>query len=292
MTMNNAFKELFDPIRAEEDLKERTRAFLARETRSYAKAPAARHGYPVCAAACACLLFLLLGGRWLYFTPTAEISMDINPSIELSVNRFDRVIAVTGFNEDGRVLSRELDVKYKDYAQAVEQVLRHDSVAALLSCGEEMSITVVGPDGQQSAKLLSGVERCTAGRSNIDCYSARPEEAAAAHEAGLSCGKYRAFLELQRLDPDITPEAVRGMTMREIRDLISRLSAGSGSDLPTSGGWGNGHHGNGGQGNSTPRGGGNGCHGAATEAASDSALSAPKEMRIVPCAYSSGIPIA
>lgn len=266
--MNNAFKELFGPIRAEEDLKERTKAFLAGETRSYAKTPAARRRYPAYAAACACLLFLLLGGRWLYFTPTAEISMDINPSIELSVNRFDRVIAVTAFNEDGQELSRELDVKYKDYAQAVEQVLHHDSVAALLSVGEVMSITVVGPDGQQSAKLLSGVEACAAGQSNIDCYSARPEEAAAAHEAGLSCGKYRAFLELQRLDPDITPEAVQGMTMREIRDLIDRLSAGSDDDVPSSvGGWGNGHHGSGGQGNgsqgnpASSGGNGNGYHG-------------------------------
>ena len=272
MTMNNAFKELFSPIRAEEELKERTKAFLAQKTGNYAKAPAARRGYPVYAAACACLLFLLLGGRWLYFTPTAEISMDINPSIELSVNRFDRVIAVTAFNEDGQELSRELDVKHLDYAQAVEQVLTHDSVAALLSGGEVMSITVAGQDAQQSAKLLSGVESCAAGRSNIDCHSARPEEAAAAHEAGLSCGKYRAFLELQRLGPDITPEDVQGMTMREIRDLIVSLSAG-GDDAPSSGGsdeaisggddtpssgesWGNGQQG-GGQGN----GGGNGYHG-------------------------------
>ena len=275
MTMNNAIKELFGPIRAEEDLKERTRAFLARETRGYAKAPAARRWYPAYAAACACLLLLLLGGGWLYFTPTAEISMDINPSIELSVNRFDRVIAVTAFNEDGQELSRELNVKHLDYAQAVEQVLRHDSVAALLSGGEMMSITVVGPDGQQSAKLLSGVEACAAGQSNIDCYSARPEEAAAAHEAGLSSGKYRAFLELQRLDPDITPEDVRGMTMREIRDLIDRLSAGGddnapsgGDDTPsTGGGWGSGHHGGGGQGTggqgnpASGGGNGNGYHG-------------------------------
>ena len=267
MTMNNAIKELFGPIRAEEGLKERTREFLARETRSYAKAPAARRGYPAYAAACACLLFLLLGGGWLYFTPTAEISMDINPSIELSVNRFDRVIAVTAFNEDGQELSRELDVKYKDYAQALDQVLHHDSIAALLSAGEVMSITVVGPDGQQSAKLLSGVEACTAGQSNIDCYSARPEEAAA-HEAGLSCGKYRAFLELQRLDPDTTPEDVQGMTMREIRDLIDRLSAGGDDDVPSSGsGWGNGHHGSGGQDNGSQGnpasigGNGNGYHG-------------------------------
>ena len=264
MTMNNAFKELFGPIRAEEDLKERTRAFLARETGNCARAPAVRRGYSACAAACACLLLLLLGGRWLYFTPTAEISIDINPSIELSVNRFDRVIAVTAFNEDGRVLSRELDMKHKDYAQAVEQVLHHDSVAALLSVGEVMSITVVGQDGQRSAKLLSGVETCVAGQGNIDCYSVRPEEAAAAREAGLSCGKYRAFLELQRLNPDITPEAVQGMTMREIRDLIDGLSAGGDDDPSSVGGWGNGRHGSGGQSNgqSDPAsGGGNGYRG-------------------------------
>ena len=154
--------------------------------------------------------------------------------------------AITGFNEDGQALSDALDVKYKNYAQAVEQILHHDSVTALLSGGEVIAITVVGPDGQQSAKLLSGVKTCAAGQGNIDCYSAQPEEADTAHEAGLSCGKYRAFLELQLLDPDVTPEAVQGMTMREIRDMIDRLSSDSGSDSPPSGSWGNGHHGNGG----------------------------------------------
>lgn len=246
MTMNKAMKELFGPVRAEEDLKDRTRARLAERTRGYTRTPAKRRGYPAYAAACACLALALLGGRWLYFTPTAAISMDINPSIELSVNRFDRVIAVTGFNEDGQKLSNELDVKYRNYAQAVEQILRHDSITALLSVGEVMAITVAGPDEQQSAKLLSVVEACAAGRGNIDCHSARPEEVAAAHEAGLSCGKYRAFLELRRLDPDVTPEAVQGMTMREIRDRIGRLSSGGGRDSPPSGGWGGGHHGNGG----------------------------------------------
>lgn len=242
MTMNNALRNLFGPIRAEEDLKDRTRAFLAERTRGYTKRAAAKRRYPAHAAVCACLALVLLGGRWLYFTPTAEISIDINPSIELSVNRFDRVISVTGFNEDGRELSHELHVTYKNYAQAVEQILHHESITALLSAGEVMEITVAGPDRQQSAELLSGVKTCTAGQGNINCYSARPEEAAAAHEAGLSCGKYRAFLELQRLDPDITPEAVQGMTMREIRDMIGLLSSDGGSDAPQPGSWGDGHH--------------------------------------------------
>lgn len=244
MTMNKALKELFSPIRAEEALKDHTKAFLAERTREYAKAGAKGRGYPAWAAVCVCLLLALLGGRWLYFTPVAAISIDINPSIELSVNRFDRVIAVTALNEGGQALSSALDIKYKPYGQALEQILGQDSVAALLSGGEVMAITVAGSDKGRSARLLSGIEACAAGQGNIDCYLARPEEAAAARAAGLSCGKYRAFLELQRLDPDITPEVVEGMTMREIRDRLDCLSS-NGGDLPPSGGCG-GRHGRGG----------------------------------------------
>lgn len=249
MIMNRACKEIFGPIRAEEPLKARTRAFLAEKTRGYARAGAENARRRVRAAACACVLLLLLGGRWLYFTPTAEISIDINPSIELSVNRFDRVLFVNGLNEDGQELSSRLDVKFKPYAEAVEQILNDDGVAALLSGDEIMTITVVGSSGRQSASILSGVETCAAGRRNVDCYAALPEEAAAAHETGLSCGKYRAFLELRLLDPAITPEAVQNMTMREIRERIDRLSAGAGNDIPPYGGQGAGHFGHGGHGN-------------------------------------------
>lgn len=240
MIMNNTFKELFDPIQAEEALKDRTKVFLAQKTQKENK-----RSYHVYAAACACMLLILFGGRWLYFTPTATISVDINPSIELGINRFDRVISVNGFNEDGRELSNALDVKYKNYAEAIESIVNNDSILSLLSGDEIMAITVIGLNGQQSAKILSGVELCTAEQSNTYCYSVRSEEVAAAHETGLSCGKYRAFLELQLLDPDVTPETVQGMTMREIWDLIDRPAADDGED-PSYGNWGNGHHGHGG----------------------------------------------
>lgn len=244
MIMNNIFKELFDPIQAGEELKNRTKAFLAQKTQSYAREK--RRSYHVYAAACACMLLVLFGGRWLYFTPTATISIDINPSIELSINRFDQVISVNGFNEDGRELSNALDIRYKNYAEAVEEIVNDDSILSLLSGDEIMTITVIGSDGQQSAKLLSGVELCTAEQSNTYYYFARREEVAAAHETGLSCGKYRAFLELQLLDPDITPETVQGMTMREIRELTESLAADRENGASTYNDRENGRHGQGG----------------------------------------------
>lgn len=246
MNMNNAFKKLFTPIQAEEGLKERTLEFLAGKTKGYTERKAGKGWYGFCAAACACFLLVLFGGHRFYFTPVAAISIDINPSIEMSINRLGRVIFINGFNEDGWELSDSLDVKYKNYTDAIEQILHDDTIAALLSGNEIMTITVIGPDRQRSEEIFSEVEACAAHRSNTYCYFATSEETAPAHEAGLSCGKYRAFLELQHLDPDITPETVQGMTMREIRELIDRLSDGRGAGTSLYDYRENGHHGHGG----------------------------------------------
>ena len=63
---------------------------------------------------------------------------------------------------------------------------------------------------------------------------------AAAHDIGLTYGKYRAYLAQQALAPDVTPEEVRDMTMRELRDRILTLSPGEEAESGASGphGWG------------------------------------------------------
>lgn len=225
--MNEKLKKTFDQVQAEEELKEKTKEFLLRKTRGYTKTKMGNYGRLL--PAVACLLFLLLGGHWLYFTPTVEISMDVNPSIELGINRFDRVISVNSYNDDGQELMDLLHIKHMDYAEAINQILENEDIVTLLSNDEIMTICVVGPDGAQSSRILSDIESCTAEKRNTHCYYVHSEEAEAAHEMGLSYGKYRAFLEIQALDPDVTVEEIQGMTMREIRDFMDSLSA----DKPT-----------------------------------------------------------
>lgn len=92
-------------------------------------------------------------GSWLYFTPTAAISIDINPSIELEVNRFGRVLSVTGYNDDGRVLADSLPIKHLGYADAAEQVqdmtMRQimDRIAQL-----DPGAAIAPPDGEGHGK--------------------------------------------------------------------------------------------------------------------------------------------
>ena len=49
------------------------------------------------------------------FVPVNIISLDINPSIELGVNRMGYVIDAKAYNEDGEILLDNVDVGYKKY---------------------------------------------------------------------------------------------------------------------------------------------------------------------------------
>lgn len=227
--MNERIKNAFDSIKAEDELKEKTLDYIAAKADAHPRRsfPAAR-----LVPMLACLVLVILAGGWAWFSPSATISVDINPSLELGVNRFDKVVYVIGWNDDGRELASSLDLKYMDYDKALEQIMDSEEISSLLSGDGVMTVAVVGDNETQCGRLLSGVRSCTAGQGNAYCYSASAEELEEAHKLGLSYGKYRAFLELLELDPDISPQQVNSMTMREIWDTIESLSGGKQS-LPS-----------------------------------------------------------
>lgn len=219
--LNDRLRQAFAAVEAEEELKEKTRsAVLARLRRR----PRHRTGWVVAAACC---LLLLLGaglGAKVFFTPVSAISVDINPSLELNVNCFDRVISVEGYNQDGKALAQELNLVFAKYPQALKTLLSNDLVQACLNAGKDLSVYVACDDPQRSEEMLSQVENCVGRGRNIWCHAGDMSQSHSAHSAGLSCGKYQAFLELQALDPSFTPEQAAEMTMQEIRQKIAELS--------------------------------------------------------------------
>ena len=209
----NQFREAFGQIHAEDELRANTKDFLARQINKK-KA----HTFPILKTA---------GGAWLYLTPSAYISIDINPSLELGVNRFDRIVSIEAFNSDGQELAEQLDIRYMDYSEAMEELLSEQTVEAYLENNAVMTVTVAGSDEEKTDQILENVETCTAGHSNISCHSGDMAEMHEAHSEGLSFGKYRAYLELKSLDPSVTPDDIRDLSMREIQDLIDSYSGDS-----------------------------------------------------------------
>ncbi len=226
MTMNDRIKNTFDKIQAEESLKKHTREFLFQQTNGYQnRRPSLAGQWRRFALAAACLIVFLLGagGFGIYFTPTSAVSIDINPSLELEINRFDKVISVKGYNTDGEALASSLDIRHLDYNDALDCILENEEISTLLSENEVLSITVTGSNEIQSRQILADTQAFTASNQNIYCCEGNSHEVETAHEAGMSFGKYQAFQQLQQLDPSVTEQDAQEMTMSEIHHRIHQL---------------------------------------------------------------------
>lgn len=231
--MEHKIREAFDSIHAEENLKETTRTFLLEQTNEYGEKASRNFAYRRAVPVLLSLFLLVIGfgGHRIYFTPTSVISIDMNPSLELGINRFDRVISVEGFQEEGKALAASLSIRHMEYIEALEEIMANERVIEGLSEDEILTISVIGNGGEQNQKMLATIEASTAGHKNTYCYYADTEDVKEAHHTGISYGKYRAFLEVQALDPDITTEDIQEMTMREIHDLTDDHSSGCHDDI-------------------------------------------------------------
>ena len=210
--MNNKIHEAFQQIHAEESLKNNTKVFLREQQKTSARQRSFKYGRA--AFASLCMLFLLIGfGSWrFYFTSAATISIDVNPSLELNVNRFNRVIDVTGYNTDGEKLADSLRLKHMDQ---IQDLLSEDAV---------LTITVAGKNEHQCNTIYSNIKTSAEEHQNTYCYKAEEEDLEKAHHLGLSSGRYQALLKLQSLGYNITADEIKTMTMKEIHDLIHSLS--------------------------------------------------------------------
>lgn len=70
----------------------------------------------IAAAACLCALFV--GGLVVWQTPVGTVRMSINPDVSMEVNRLDRVVSLTGDNDDGV----ELVDGFSYYGRTVDEV--------------------------------------------------------------------------------------------------------------------------------------------------------------------------
>ncbi|MGI6333910.1 MAG: anti-sigma-I factor RsgI family protein [Saccharofermentanales bacterium] len=180
-------------------------------------------------------------------TPVSAISVDANPSLELGVNRFDRIVTVDSYNDDGVDLAALVDLRNLNYFDALDVLLSNQAMQPYVTKDGLVSITVIGSSNQKSEEMFARIRSCEYAKSpNVECHLGSQAEAMAAHEAGMSYGKYRGFLELQVLDSEITAHDIQNWTMRQIRERINELS--DGPNEPSSGNGFGGHGGGAGHG--------------------------------------------
>ena len=201
----NRLKEAFDTVKVREKLKSDTLSSIYERRKVSYK--------PVLAMAFVLLLMLSVGGV-LYMTPVSSISVDINPSLELGVNRFDRVISAKAYNQDGEKLLKEVNVLFKKYDDALLEIVECDYINEFLNNNEVLDISVVN---DESGVMLQRIRDCVGHHDGVHCHGINGDDNA--HKHGLSYGKYNAYMELKEKYGDIDIEDIRDLSMREIHEL-------------------------------------------------------------------------
>ena len=221
--MNNKFQNTFDTIHAPEQLKRATRAHIRRKTFDYGRQVLQYRQHRRRIAACLLSLAMVLSGAGIWFLPATSIGLDINPSLELTVNALDLVIALKGKNEDGLEVAKHLDVTGMPYDEAMQRILISQELAPYLENGSMISISVVGGGSDVHAEEMLSKVVCRAYAlaedENVFYCQTDKDTLFAARASGLCIPRYLAWQHLLEENPDVTAEEVSRMPKDEIRAL-------------------------------------------------------------------------
>lgn len=181
------------------------------------------------AAACVAVICALFGMNTLNATPTAFVDIDVNPSIELQINRYNKVVGAEAYNDDGRSVLDRVSLGGLDYREALEALTADEALGGYLGSDAYVQFSVVSDDKGQEESLTLASEECLASLpAGGSCAAVSSEMRVQAQANGMGCGRYAMAMELMELDPETTLEDCEGLSMRELRDRVESCRNGDG----------------------------------------------------------------
>lgn len=114
------------------------------------------------AASAAAAIVLVSASAWAYFSPYTYVSLDVNPSIEYSVNRFDRVLSASAVNGDGKEILQSLDLNNKTIDEAIKETVDGIKKAGYFEGTDPGGIEIAtSSDDQQKSENLANELKTT-----------------------------------------------------------------------------------------------------------------------------------
>lgn len=180
----------------------------------------AKGGRIAAIAACLALVACLIGGVADFLRPVAYVGIDVNPSVELTLNRFDIVVGTHALNDDGQQALDEAPCMWRAFADAARDL--DGAMRAIAGEGAVAEVSIDCDNENRYAALAAQSNNCFGCKGEAHCNRTNAEERQAAHDLSMGVAKYRAYQALQEAGIDVSTEECASMSMRELRDLLVR----------------------------------------------------------------------
>ena len=184
----------------------------------------------------ACLSVMLLGGGLFYQRANAVasvVSLDVNPSIELKVNRSEKVLVCTPLNEDAKAILADMgngaDLKGAKLDVAVNAIVGSlvrngylDSISsAIMISVEDKDTTRAEKLQRELTSTVDGVLQTSESRASVLTQTLTQDAGLTqqARENSISTGKAALVNRVLALNPALKFDALAKLSVEELKDL-------------------------------------------------------------------------
>ena len=184
----------------------------------------------------ACLAVMLLGGGLFYQRANAVasvVSLDVNPSIELKVNRSEKVLVCTPLNEDAKAILADMgngaDLKGAKLDVAVNAIVGSLVRNGYLnSISSAIMISVEDKDTARAEKLqreltstVDGVLQTSESRASVLTQTLTQDAGLEqqARENSISTGKAALVNRVLTINPSLKFDVLAKLSVEELKDL-------------------------------------------------------------------------
>jgi len=176
---------------------------------------------------------------WAYKTPYSYVSLDVNPSIEYSLNRFDKVISITAVNDDGQEILNKLELdklENENIEDAVAETVNQISKDGYFDNSIDNDIDggiIIATSGEyldKSDKLAEKLQKSLENEIEeigkdikLETISVGLERVQKAKELGVTPGKLNLVEKLQNSSADPESIIVEEWLNKPVKDIMRAI---------------------------------------------------------------------
>lgn len=159
-----------------------------------------------------------------YYTPFGHLNVDINPSIDITYNKYLRVIDIKGINEDGIELASSLkSLKYNKVKDVVDEIVDEAEELEYLTGTEDDYVLLTVSENENEDEDKLDVDDIKVKNINAIKYRSTKEDYLTAKENGVSPGKVKLVNRITEEGYDIE-ELEKGLKEIKINVLMKSFN--------------------------------------------------------------------
>ena len=186
------------------------------------------------ATSVACAILMVGTGVYAYTTPYSYVSLDVNPSIEYEVNRFNRVIDVTAVNDDGAEIINNLDLENKTIDEAIEDTITEINEQGYFGEDETGGVVIAtsNDDTDKATELAKELEKTAQEviteddiTAEIEVLSVGRERVLEAKKLGVTPGKLNLVEKLQKSVANPEDISIEEWLNKPVKEIMKATKA-------------------------------------------------------------------